>query len=134
MGVGTRPPVPVSCAALCVLLLSGCGSGRPVRRGEAFDFSQALPLAQVMPTAASPQSVTVSGRIAEVCRSSGCWFVLQDSSGGKDFQIYVDLTHGADFTVSPDVIGRKAIVKGRIVGEKPDLRLYAVGLVLVSTG
>ena len=125
-------------AAVCtgVLLLSlvaACTHSRSAQWGEPTDSSEAVPLASALQNydVSGQQDVTISGRITEVCKSSGCWFVLQDSVGGRDYQLYVDLTHGATFTVPPDVQGGRAVVKGRIVGQKPDLKFYAVGLSVV---
>jgi hypothetical protein len=74
--------------------------------------------------------VTVSGRIGEVCRTAGCWFVLRDTSNGGVSEVLVDLKPRATFTVSQDVQGRKAVVSGYLVGQKPDLRFDAVGLLV----
>jgi hypothetical protein len=118
--------------ALLSLGMTGCGHSRRSQWGEPADASNAVPLSQALQKydSLSSQTVTVSGRITEVCKAAGCWFVLQDSSSGHDDQIYVDLTHGATFTVPPDVQGKRAVVKGRIVGRKPDLKFYADGLVI----
>ena len=115
---------------LLLLLSAGCVRPKASQWGEAVDPSQSRPLSRALHDYASStqETVTLSGRITEVCRSSGCWFVLADSSNGHEVQLYVDLTHGATFTVSPEVLGRPAVVKGRIVGEKPDLKFHAVGL------
>jgi len=131
---GNLPVYAFVFAAFVVLSLgtTGCGHSRLAQWGEPADESKAVPLSRALQNydSADSQTVTVSGRITEVCKASGCWFVLQDSSEGRDRQIYVDLTHGATFTVPPDVQGRQAVVKGRMVGQKPDLKFYAVGLLL----
>ena len=74
--------------------------------------------------------MTVSGRIGEVCRSAGCWFVLRGSSSGSLSEVMVDLKPRATFTVPHDVQGREAVVRGHLVGQKPDLRFDAVGLLV----
>jgi hypothetical protein len=95
------------------------------------DASTAVPLAQLLEGAEVDGSVvTASGRIGEVCRSSGCWFVLQDTGDEKNYEILVDLKPRASFTVPRTVEGRSAVVRGRLVGEKPDLRFHAVGLLV----
>lgn len=126
-------------AVLCTitvlpLIMAGCNRSRPAQWGEPADASNAVPLSRALQDydSSNSQTVTISGRITEVCKASGCWFVLQDSSEGRDYQLYVDLTHGATFTVPPDVQGWLAVVKGRIVGQKPDLKFYAVGLSLIQ--
>jgi len=119
--------------AVLSLGMAGCGHSRGAHWGELADQSKAVPLSRALQEydSTKPQTITVSGRITEVCKVSGCWFVLQDSSHGRDRQIYVDLTHGATFTVPPDVQGRQAVVKGRIVGREPDLKFYADGLLIL---
>jgi len=123
---GNSPVHAVVFALFTVLSLgmAGCGHPRSAQFGELADPSKAVPLARALQKydSSNSQTVTVSGRITEVCKASGCWFVLQDSSKGRDYQIYVDLTHGATFTVPPDVQGRQAVVKGRITGREPDLK------------
>lgn len=79
-----------------------------------------------MPESSAP--VVVSGRVKEVCRSSGCWLILEETRGGKVYELYVDLKPRADFTVAPDLIGRDAFVSGIVTGRKPDLQLEAEGL------
>ncbi len=135
VAVATRPALRSRRAAsgtilVLLLMVAGCGRTRPARWGEATDSPTVVPLSRALEDydPSNQRDVTVSGRITDVCKSSGCWFVLQDFSKGRDYQLYVDLTHGATFTVPPDIQGRLAIVKGRIVGQKPDLKLYAVGL------
>ena len=76
------------------------------------------------------EAVTASGRIGEVCQAFGCWFVLQEVVDGKLHEVIVDLKPRADFTVPFSVTGRDAMVRGWLVGEKPDLKLEAVGLEL----
>lgn len=74
--------------------------------------------------------VVVTGRVREVCRTSGCWLVLEDSSDRRTEELFVDLLPEAGFTVSRSFIGRRVCVSGYLVGEKPELRLVALGLVL----
>ena len=137
--VPNRPAAAARFAVLCAIIVlpliaAGCERSRRVQWGEPADKSNAVPLSRALQNydASKSQVVTVSGRITEVCQASGCWFVLQDSSEGRDYQLYVDLTHGATFTVPPDVRGRLAVVRGRIVGQKPDLKFNAVGLSLLQ--
>ena len=116
--------------ALC-LSSSACGGSEQRAWGEAVDVSSAVPLAQLLEgDEVDGGIVTASGRIGEVCRSSGCWFVLQDTGDGKNYEVLVDLKPRASFTVPRAIEGRAAVVRGRLVGEKPDLRLDAVGLVV----
>ena len=72
--------------------------------------------------------MTASGRIGEVCRSAGCWFVLQDAGESGSVEVLVDLKPRASFTVPRSVEGRPAVVRGTLVGVEPDLQLHAVGI------
>jgi hypothetical protein len=116
--------------AVWTAVASGCDGAQPRAWGEKVDPAAAVPLSQLLsgdgvdPGAA----VTASGRIGEVCRTAGCWFVLHDTRDGKLYEVLVDLKPGARFTVPPSVQGRAAVVRGRLVGSAPDLRLHAVGL------
>jgi len=113
-------------------LAGGCGTGEPRAWGEPVDSTAAVPLAQLLSgeNVETEEIVTTSGRIGEVCRTAGCWFVLQDEAGGRLHEVLIDLKPAATFTVTPDVQGRNAVVRGRLVGAKPDLKFHAVGLVL----
>jgi hypothetical protein len=117
------------------LWASGCGRHSTGERafGEPLEVAQALRLADVLdglqPSDDGVQ-VVVRGTIGEVCRSSGCWFVLHDVVDGKAHELFVDLQQGADFTIPQGLGGRPAVVRGRIVGRPPDLELHADGLVV----
>lgn len=119
-----------SMLAACVWLAAGCGGTGPRAWGEALDPAAAVPLGDVLARGevARGEIVTVSGRIGEVCRSAGCWLVLQDTGGGKLHEVLVDLKPEAGFTVPPDVQGRSAVVRGRLVETDSSLALHAVGL------
>ena len=112
-----------------IALVPGCGS-EPDAWGEPVDPAVAVRLSKLLSdTGIDPeQPVTASGRISEVCRTSGCWFVLQDVVDGKLHEVLVDLLPRAEFTVPSSVAGRNAMVQGWIVGEEPDRKLEAVGL------
>ena len=116
------------------LVIAGCGreSGRAF--GEPVDPASAVPLSKLLAGERLDRAgpVAVSGRIGEVCRSAGCWFVLQDGEGADFVEILVDLKPAASFTVPANVGGRETIVKGRLVGEKPDLQINAIGVLLIE--
>ena len=123
----------VACAvALAVVTAVAWGCNRPEDRtwGTAVDPAAAVPLAQFLADddLDGSATVTVSGRIGEVCRAAGCWFVLQDTTDGKVHEVLVDLKPLANFTVPADVQGYQAIVRGRLVGTNPDWKFHAVGL------
>lgn len=120
-------------AALGFLVVSGLGCRKEVRTyGEPVDSAASVPLAEVLAMKSPPvsQVVTVSGRIAQVCASAGCWFTLEDQAGGRVHQLLVDLKPAASFTLPTSVTGRSAVVKGRLVREDGDLQLNAMGLAL----
>jgi hypothetical protein len=116
--------------ALVAVGCPGDTKGRLVL-GEPIDESRAIPLSRLLAadTVADPESVVVSGQVGEVCLSAGCWFVLTEVAEGRSYELLTDLKAGATFTVPSSVRGRSAIVAGRLVGEKPDLKLAAVGVV-----
>lgn len=115
-----------------LLLVAGCHPDTRASFGEPVDPASAVRLATILgaePVDRSAEAV-VSGRVGEVCRAAGCWFVLQDGESGEQVQVMVDLSRAASFTVSPGIQGREAIVRGRFVGEGPDLQFNAVGLLV----
>ena len=114
-----------------IALFPGCGS-KPDAWGEPVDHAAAVPLSKLLSDTDidSEEAVTASGRIGEVCQSFGCLFVLQEVVDGKLHEVLVDLKPRAEFTVPSSVAGRDAMVRGWLVGEKPDLKLEAVGLEL----
>jgi hypothetical protein len=95
--------------------------------------ADAVPLSELLSADVFDDAVvvTASGRIGEVCRAAGCWFVLQDTTDGKVHEVLIDLKPLATFTVPADVQGHEALVRGRFVGSKPDVKFHAVGLRLV---
>jgi hypothetical protein len=114
--------------------IAACEGGGPDAYGEPIDPAEAVPLSKLLSgdDVDRSEAVTVSGTIGEVCRSAGCWFVLRDldERDGKHREILVDLKGGANFTVPASIEGRRALVYGRLVGEKPDWTLNGLGLVL----
>jgi len=117
--------------AAWIVSSGGCGPAPHRAWGETVDTNAAVPLSRVLTEDTGDGAmVTVSGRIGEVCRSAGCWFVLQDTADGKAHELLVDLKPAASFTVPADVSGSDAVVRGRLVGSAPDRALHAVGLVL----
>jgi len=121
--------------ALLLLLGASLQCGRYTHRsyGARVDTAMAVPLSELdLRTPVDPKAVlVVSGRVREVCRTSGCWLVLEDASGGKAAELFVDLLPNAGFTVDPSIIGRTAVVSGYLAGEGPDLRVNALGLELL---
>ena len=119
-------------AAVLAAIASGCSEKGSGAYGEPVDEAAAIPLKDLMAElpANRGESITVSGTVGTVCRSAGCWFTLRDLTGEEPVEIHVDLKGGADFTVPAGIEGKSAILAGRLVGEKPDLAIHAVGLVV----
>ena len=117
-------------ALVLAALLAACSDPEPREYGEAVVVDAAVPLSRLLERkdVGPDETVTVSGRIGEVCTSAGCWFVLEEVSDGKVYDVMTDLTAAAGFTVPLDVRGREAVVTGRMVAREADLELQAVGL------
>ena len=114
-------------------LIFGCSSPDRLEFGEPVDVTAARSLAEVLEshqTTIGGLPTVVRGEIGEVCSTSGCWFALRDMKDDKVYELLIDLKGSADFTVPQSVRGRPAIVQGTIVGDEPDLKLMAVGLVV----
>ena len=133
----TRAPRPgrrtlrtTAVAAALAAIASACSDGGRGAYGEPVDEAAAIPLKDLMADlpANREQLITVSGTIGTVCRSAGCWFTLRDLTGGEPVEILVDLKGGAAFTVPAGIEGKRAVVAGRLAGERPDLAIRAVGL------
>ena len=129
---GCRTLRTTAVAAALAAIACGCGDGGSRAYGEAVDESSAIPLKELMADlpANREEPITVSGTIGTVCRSDGCWFTLRDLTGEEPVEIFVDLRGGAEFTVAAGIEGKRAILAGRLVGERPDLAIRAVGLVV----
>lgn len=114
--------------------LAACALAAGTEWGEEVPASRAVLLSEILdsPRTASGTEVVVRGRIGEVCRSSGCWLVLQESVDGSFHEILVDLAPSAGFTVPQEVRGHTARVIGHLSGDAPDRRLIATGLALES--
>ncbi len=132
---------PAACAALLLLVvllsLEACSKAAPTEYGKIEDSAPALPITMAVSSEEAPgHTVLVEGRIAEVCRSAGCWLVLEDmrkaSDGVAPDRLYVDLKPAATFTIPADLAGRRATVTGTLHGDPPDRKLHAVGLRLVA--
>jgi len=118
-------------AALTLALLSAGCNGAPECYGDEVRVDSAVSLAALDLTPGA--DVVVHGIVAEVCRSSGCWFILQQVDGRRLHELYIDLK-GAPFTLRPDSRGRMAVVAGRLLVNGRESRLRATGLVLYRGG
>ena len=113
-------------------LVSGCSEGGSGAYGKPVDEAAAIPLKDLMADlpANREESLTVSGTIGTVCRSAGCWFTLRDLTGEEPVEIFINLKGEATFTAPTRIEGKSAILVGKLLGEKPDLAIHAVGLVV----
>lgn len=111
---------------------SGCSGEEISTFGDPVNIERAVSLkalfSEYQPGDNAP--VVVSGSIGQVCRSAGCWFVLQDDLNGERLELVVDLKPAATFTLDQRVIGRRGFVQGRLKGSPPDIKMWANGLVL----
>lgn len=120
--------------AAIVALLTGCGSGcsgRSEAYGEPIDETAPIPLKDLLADlpADREESITVSGTIGTICRTSGCWLTLRDLTGEEPVEIFVDL-QGASFSAPAGSELKNAIIVGKLVGDEPDLAIHAAGLVV----
>ncbi|HOY65930.1 MAG TPA: hypothetical protein PLP29_03525 [Candidatus Ozemobacteraceae bacterium] len=115
--------------ALSVLVL--CGAGLYVLLspaevyGEPFKIRSLTSLREIVgqPDRYLTADLRTSGRIVRQCPSSGCWFFLDDGSGG---QVRVELGHlGMKF---PQHVGGTAIVEGRLMKDASGLELVGNGV------
>lgn len=121
-----------------VVILGACGiagwlfqsGGYPLKYGRPCDPASSVGLAEILTP--HPQAPTdrlvIRGRVGEVCRSVGCWFVLQEIKEGRLYEVFVDLKKDGTFTVPADASGREAVVSGKLVGTPPDVTFEADGV------
>lgn len=109
---------------------SACFDPGPQTYGEPVDSERVVALHDLLsePRPIAGSMVVVSGSIGQVCRSAGCWFVLQEDLEGEHYELYVDLKPAASFTLDQAASGRRAILRGRLAGSFPDIELHANGL------
>jgi hypothetical protein len=112
--------------AACALLIGSCGGAASQEFGLHVDPAEAVDLAAAL-TLADAGEVTLRGRIAEVCDSSGCWFVLRERRGADLHELFVNLL-ASEIRLGPDSRGREVVVRGKLVGPREARELRAVGL------
>jgi hypothetical protein len=89
--------------------------------GEAFDLSGEAIAAKALlddPASKVGQTLTVEGRVADVCQQAGCWMVVSDEAG-RSMRVRMK---GHAFAVAKDGTGATARVHGEIVAKavRPD--------------
>jgi hypothetical protein len=114
--------LPLLILLTATLALAGCRpSESPVRAagdtyGEAVEAATALPIETVAAEASTyaGRTITVEGRVTEVCQKKGCWLALD--AAGTPVRVMVARTDGGDytFTVPTDVSGARAVVQGQL--------------------
>lgn len=70
------------------------------------------------PAAWEGRTVRVTGRVADVCQSAGCWMVLTPEGGGPSMLRVTMKDHA--FSVAKDGAGRQAELEGLLVGKPVD--------------
>jgi hypothetical protein len=78
------------------------------------------------PRSFAGKRVRIRGRVADVCKNSGCWLVVAD---GED-QMKVTIRNHA-FAVPPDIDGRRVVVEGYVTrtrGRNPVVSVIATGV------
>ena len=85
--------------------------------GDAFEATDIVAARQLLddPEAYDGKTVTVEGRVADVCQKAGCWMVIAD---GADHMRVRMKDH--DFSVAKDGTGSTARVHGQVVSRKLD--------------
>lgn len=103
--------------------------GYPLELGRPIDASQAIGLAESLNSEehAAADRLVIRGRVGNVCRASGCWFVLQQVDNGRLYELFVDLKKQASLVVPAGATGRSAIVSGRLVETGSGVMLEADG-------
>ncbi len=75
------------------------------------------------PAAHVDQTVRVSGRVADVCQSQGCWMVLTPLSGGEQMVRVTMKDHA--FSVDKQGQGREAELEGVLIAKPVDAETVA---------
>ena len=121
--------------AVFVLVAAGAAwrfrpSGYPVVLGRTFDPVAALGVAQALDRQKTvpDERLVVQGRVSEVCRSAGCWFVLREIQDGRLYELFVDLKKNEQLSVRGDASGRLAFVTGKFVSSDFDIVFEADGV------
>lgn len=104
--------------------------GYPLELGGPIDQTSAVGLADVLrsPEPITGERIVLRGRVGQVCRSVGCWFVLQEVTGDRLYEVLVDLKRDGTFTIPKDATGRTALVSGKLVGAGSDTKFEADGV------
>jgi uncharacterized protein YdeI (BOF family) len=106
-----------------LVVMAACQSGAPdavsadaQTYGETEGIANAVAAAEVAeaPEAHLDQTVTVEGRITQVCQRKGCWLVLD--TGAEPIRVHVARTETDEyaFTVPTDISGAQATVRGTL--------------------
>jgi aspartyl/asparaginyl-tRNA synthetase len=101
-------------ALLPLFLLLGAPAAEPQRFGKPLAGLPPADLAQVLKAPEDGQRVRLSGRIAAVCRSKGCWLELQQGEAS----VHVTF-EGYSFFVPKDSAGREVVVEGQVKVKPP---------------
>lgn len=106
-----------------LVVMAACQSGAPdavpddaQTYGAVDGITNAVAAAKVAeaPDAHLDQTVTVAGRVTQVCQRKGCWLVLD--TGAEPIRVHVARTASDEyaFTVPTDISGAQATVHGTL--------------------
>ena len=104
--------------------------GKPPRsEGEPLEVAQVLK----DPAPYLHQDIKCRGTIARVCQAAGCWLELQGPAGGEGLRVPMA---GHSFFVPQDIVGRVAVVEGRLSARELNeaQRAHLTGEGLKATG
>ena len=94
-----------------------------------------LEVAQVLkdPATYLHQDIKCRGTVARVCQAAGCWLELQGPAGGEGLRVPMA---GHSFFVPQDIVGRVAVVEGRLAARELNeaQRAHLTGEGLKATG
>jgi hypothetical protein len=104
----------LACLLLCAAAAAGCASSQTYGARPALD-APALPLARALVASNVGKTITVRGKVADVCQMKGCWMVLTDGTLAvrTTFKDY-------GFFVPKDLAGRAVVAEGVLTRETVD--------------
>ena len=113
---------------LSLFILSACSSSKPEGSyGEAFENSGAVELNTALKSYEMGIDTVfiIKGKVDNVCTHSGCWIMFKNQ--GKEY--YINTLE--KFILPKNVLGKKAIAKGRFVkDEENEISFEASGIIV----
>jgi len=65
---------------ICIITLSSCSDNKKYIGKEPVFQGQALTVSQLLNHNLKQTQVRITGKVVNVCKTEGCWFILQDQS------------------------------------------------------